>query len=528
MSTKMSLVANTGSFLLHRLKPGGRNIHAGGVSHRKPTRQFDSPEGETIDHDEQQVENEIGLEGKPECVALRAPSLIESRPVADATGWEMPPAGLVIWGLSRCLSLSILFTFSVVFSQTSFARQPQRNQNQTPRASTTNSKQGVKLELKMQSRAECPSNLLLLSDLVEVQGSDALVQQVVDLPLAPAPRVGDTQTWSRSDIEKSLSLRGVSSETIRWQGSLECSVRRVEGQRREARKPKPADSKITNGQQAGVKEAAYQEPIAKDSFVPRSQAQQPSTPIDKSQFTTAFTTPTTVAQAESIASQAIEGYLQTKTSSTGRWNITVQMPTEHAKLISQRFKILGVAGGQPPWEGQQEFQFLIKGPNGEESITIPATVKLPDMVVAAKRPLSKGYVLKEEDLDWIPMPRGLSNGPETCFARPELVVGQQLRRSMSTQQVIRINEVGPPTIIQVGDLIGISIVSGGVTVETNGRALEAGALDDLIQIEVHPHRKRVLARITGDRTAEVISNSVVSNSQSPQKNVGQTNNAIRR
>ncbi|MCY2982635.1 MAG: flagellar basal body P-ring formation chaperone FlgA [Planctomycetota bacterium] len=381
----------------------------------------------------------------------------------------------------------------------------------------------------MQSRAECPSNLLLLSDLVDIQGSDTLVQQVIDLPLAPAPRVGDAQTWTRNDIEKSLSLRGVSSEAIHWQGSLECSVRRVEGQRRETRKPSPNDTTTTNGQKAAVKEAAYREPLAKDSFgVSKSQAQQPNNPIDKSQFTAAFTTPATVSQAESIAAQAIEGYLQTKTSSSGRWNITVQMPTEHAKLISQRFKILGLAGGQPPWEGQQEFQFLIKGPNGEETITIPATVKLPDMVVAAKRPLSKGYVLKEEDLDWIPMPRGLSYGPETCFTKPELLVGQQLRRSMSTQQVIRINEVGPPTIIQVGDLIGISIVSGGVTVETNGRAIEAGALDDLIQIEVQPHRKRVLARITGDRTAEVISNSVVSNSQPSQKKVGQSSTAIRR
>ena len=381
----------------------------------------------------------------------------------------------------------------------------------------------------MQSRAECPSNLLLLSDLVDVQGSDALVQQVIDLPLAPAPRVGDTQTWTRSDIEKSLTLRGVSAETIRWQGSLECSVRRVEGQRRENRTPTHSDNKTTNGQKTTVKEAAYQEPIGKDSMgASRVQTQQPSNPIDKSQFTTAFTTLATVSQAESIASQAIEGYLQTKTSSSGRWNITVQMPTEHAKLISQRFKILGVAGGQPPWEGQQEFQFLIKGPNGEETVTIPATVKLPDMVVAAKRPLSKGYVLREVDLDWIPMPRGLSYGPETCFTKPELAVGQQLRRSMSTQQVIRISEVGPPTIIQVGDLIGISIVSGGVTVETNGRAIEAGALDDLIQIEVQPHRKRVLARITGDRTAEVISNSAVSNSQPTQKNVGQATNAIRR
>jgi flagella basal body P-ring formation protein FlgA len=77
-------------------------------------------------------------------------------------------------------------------------------------------------------------------------------------------------------------------------------------------------------------------------------------------------------------------------------------------------------------------------------------------------------------------------------------------------------------IIHVGDLVAIGIVSGGVTVETNGRAIEPGAMDDLIQIEVQPHRKRVLARVTGDRTAEVISNGTANAAQSSRKNASHT------
>lgn len=461
----------------------------------------------------------------PRALASTFRPILEVAPLAPFKG-EGLGGRKSLW--LHCVAIPLIYC--AMFSSNLSAKQPQRTQDQSPRSASTSSKPGgAKLELKLQSRAECPSNLLLLSDLVDVQGSDALVKQVVDVPLAPAPRVGDAQTWTRSDIEKSLSLRGVPADAIHWQGSMECNVRRVEGKRREARKPTATDSKTTTGTTMAVKEAAYQEPIGKNALgETKPQPQQSTNLIDKSLFTTAFTTPAIVHQAESIAVQAIEGYLQTKTSSAGRWNISVQMPTEHAKLISQRFKILGIAGGQPPWEGKQEFQFLIKGPNGEETIVIPATVRLPDMVVAAKRPLSKGYVLREIDLDWIPMPLGLSYGPETCFSKPELAVGQQLRRSMSTQQVIQINEVGPPTIIQVGDLIGISIVSGGVSVDTNGRAVEAGALDDLIQIEVQPHRKKVMARITGDRKAEVISNSVASNSQMTQKNAGQASTAIRR
>ena len=83
-------------------------------------------------------------------------------------------------------------------------------------------------------------------------------------------------------------------------------------------------------------------------------------------------------------------------------------------------------------------------------------------------------------------------------------------------------------IIHVGDLVGIAIVAGGVTVETNGRAMEAGAIDDLIQIEVQPHRKRVLARVTGDRTAEIISNGASNIDSAKRKAANLSSSTLKR
>ena len=369
---------------------------------------------------------------------------------------------------------------------------------QTPRGLGSGESRTVKVELQLKTTSECTSHLLLLADLVRIKGSDALVQQLQDLPLAPAPRIGKDQTWTREDIAKTLALRGISGERIHWQGAVECMVRRVEGE--------PKLSETTTNPGFGVQPAGFKQPAKTQEQRKPQDAPQTKKSIDKTAFTSAFTTPGNVAQAERTVVLAIQNYLQTKTSSIGNWIITAQVPTEHVNIVMQRNRILGVAGGQPPWEGKQEFTFLLKGPNGEMSVIIPASVKLPEMVVAANRPLVKNYVLREDDLVWIPMPRGLNYGPEDCFSQTEPLVGQQLRRAMSTQQVIRLNEVGPPTIIHVGDLVGIGVVSGGVTVETNGRAIESGAIDDLIQVEVQPHRKRVLARVTGDRTVEVISN----------------------
>lgn len=373
----------------------------------------------------------------------------------------------------------------------------------------------------LKSKADCPSNVLLLSDMVELQGSDAIVHQIADLPLAPAPSSGSKQTWSRSSIEKMLQLRGLASEAIRWKGSSECEVHRVDGVRAkkfDLNAPKEAMNSST--EMPVIDQAQYtQVGAAENSAKPL--------PVDRTKFTAPFTTPVTLSVAERFASEAISNYLQTKTNSNGRWIVKVTIPSEFAGLLSQRAKILGVAGGQPPWEGEQEFQFLIKGPNGEQSIPIRSVIQLPEMVVSANRPLAKGYVLKEEDLDWIPFPPGTKFGADDCFKSVESLVGQQLRRSMSTQQVIRINEVGPPTLIQVGDVIQVEVVSGAVVVGTQGRAIESGGMDDLIQVEIEPNRNRVLARITTEKTVEVVASSGRASSSKSKTSNAPQNKTIR-
>jgi flagella basal body P-ring formation protein FlgA len=363
--------------------------------------------------------------------------------------------------------------------------------------------------LTMRSTAQCPSNILLLTDIVEIKGSDALIQQISDLVIAPAPKLGQKQSWRRASIEKVLQLRGLPSEAIRWAGADECSVVRVDGQRAPTTDlPNVAQlANDTPSDPTRVTSTAYADVATANSVTANGIATNIVGTIDTSRFTPSSTTPVTITMAERNAADAISNYLKTKTNSNGQWIIQPKIPSEYAKALSTRVQIEGVNGGQPPWEGQQEFVFLLRDSKGMRTINVQAMVKLPEMVVAANRPLSKGYVLRDSDLVWIPMPRGLSYGPEDCFATPDALIGQQLRRSVSTQQVIRQSEVGAPTVVQVGNVITVEVVSGDIVVATNGRAIEAGSMDDLIQVEVEPSKNRVLGRITGPKTVEVIANS---------------------
>jgi flagellar basal body P-ring formation protein FlgA len=370
------------------------------------------------------------------------------------------------------------------------------------------------VKLKLLPRHDTKADLLLLSDLVEMQGSDSIIHVIRELPVAPSPRMGKSATWSRDAINKLLAMRGISEESIQWSGPTECQVTRVEGTRKFSPKPSTAI--------APVQSASASMPIP-SSFSNETKAipDVESPALDRSQFTPVFTTPTNVSMAQRLAADAINDYLKTKTNSNGRWIIQARVPTEHAKLLSQRNRILSVGGGQPPWEGEQEFVFLIKAQTGEQAVPIQATVRLPDMVAAVNRPLAKGYILKLEDLSWIPMPTGLKFGSEDCFSDIESLIGQQLRRSMSTQQVVRLNEVGPPTVVHVGDIVQVEVVSGDIVVGSKGRAIEAGGMDDLVQVELDTSRSRVLARITGDKKVEVISNG-------PRAPVAKTNNQVNR
>jgi flagella basal body P-ring formation protein FlgA len=212
-----------------------------------------------------------------------------------------------------------------------------------------------------------------------------------------------------------------------------------------------------------------------------------------------------IAQAERIASTAIEKYLHTKTNSTIDYTIRPEISTELAPMLLQMRQIVGVDGGLPPWDGEQNFEFLIKGPTGEMVVPIRAIIDIPNLVVAASKQLAKGRVIREEDLLLIPMPRGSRESADKCFTEVQELIGMELKRSMSTQQVVLRQDAGSPTLIHSGDAIKLEVIAGSLVVETNGKAIESGGLDDLIHVESLDNRKRLLGRVTGERVVEVVS-----------------------
>lgn len=365
--------------------------------------------------------------------------------------------------------------------------------DQTARSSST-----AKIVVRLNASAKCPNNILRLRDVAEVRGAAATVNRIAELPIAPTPPLGSRQDWSRSDIQKALQIRGVDISNLQWEGLGVCRVERVSATQIVDR-PEP-NSQV-------VAASAVNQP--NPSFEKQADAtKQPSSnmAVDGAQFMTAFTTPGVVAQAERIAQTAIENYLQTQTQSTAEFVVKPIIPPNLAQTILQRRQVIGIAGGQPPYAGLQTFELLVRSPAGQEKVTLQAEIQLPEMILISTKALPKGHWIQPEDLTYQPLPKGWKDGVQNCFTDEEDLVGKELKRGVSAKQILKRGDAGAPTLVEAGDAVKIELVLGAVVIETNGRAIESGGLDDLIQVETAEHKKRLMARVRSERIVEVYSN----------------------
>ncbi len=315
------------------------------------------------------------------------------------------------------------------------------------------------VRIAIKERFYTSKNLLQLSDVADISGDESIVGKLVDLPIGLAPAPGKQYSWTQDELLQLLNLRGLDAKHIRWAGANACQV-------------------------------TYQTSVS---------------PEKRAEFTKPFQAPQVVSLAEKNISAVILAYLQNKGPTAAGWTIEPTVPSEHTKVLSQRHLIKGISGGTEPWTGHQTFTLLIQIPGGETTIDVEAEVQLPPMVIAASAPLAKGRILSEEDLKLVRLTPAMKADFEDCYEDTQLIVGKELRRNMSTGQPIQRTDTGPASVIHAKDFVRIRVVAGAVMAETNGRALQSGGTDELIQVEVSESKKRLASRVIGPGLVEVIS-----------------------
>jgi flagella basal body P-ring formation protein FlgA len=335
--------------------------------------------------------------------------------------------------------------------------------------------------LRFRDQPVVEGQVVRVGDMLEIiSGLDQQMEDLLKLPLAPAPREGVHQTWTRADVIQHLELRGLHSNNIRWHGAEQVVVR-------------------------------HGKPVASSTnSIPGQLASRSNSSIPGREFSPAFVQERSVKQAEMLLSQAITEYVTLKSGDRTEWRIELTVPMQFVHVMQIKNNIVSISGGHSPWEGTQEFVFEVKDRGALIQVPIKASLKLPPMVVSSTRPIRKDEVITADALTYSPLPKRSAASSAEYFTDIDALVGKQLRRSVSTGLAIEADFVGEPIVISRGELVEVESIAGSVVVRTSGRAVESGSVGQLIGVELLPARKKVLATVSGPlkvRIAAVASRS---------------------
>lgn len=113
-------------------------------------------------------------------------------------------------------------------------------------------------------------------------------------------------------------------------------------------------------------------------------------------------------------------------------------------------------------------------------------------VPVLNRVLPQGVIIGKADLDWVKMPADRAND---YLRAAESVVGMELRRQMPEQSPLRTQDVVAARVIKRGALVTMKIVHPAMVLTAQGRALQDGAVGDVIRVSNTQSNRTIEARI---------------------------------
>ena len=127
-------------------------------------------------------------------------------------------------------------------------------------------------------------------------------------------------------------------------------------------------------------------------------------------------------------------------------------------------------------------------------IYLSASVQITKPIVVANKPLHRGEVITANMLmlDKINIAK-LRYG---YFTDPTLVIGQTVKLAVSMGSPITPKMVESPTLIKRGQLVEIVAVGRGIEVRQKGKALNDGALGDLVSVKNLTSKRTVEGQVS--------------------------------
>lgn len=89
------------------------------------------------------------------------------------------------------------------------------------------------------------------------------------------------------------------------------------------------------------------------------------------------------------------------------------------------------------------------------------------------------------------------------FARLSDVIGQEARVVLYPGRPIMAGDIGPPALVDRNQIVRLFFDGGGLQIETEGRALERGAVGDHVRVMNLSSRATLFGQVQQDGTVKV-------------------------
>ncbi|PIW27869.1 MAG: flagella basal body P-ring formation protein FlgA [Rhodospirillales bacterium CG15_BIG_FIL_POST_REV_8_21_14_020_66_15] len=187
-------------------------------------------------------------------------------------------------------------------------------------------------------------------------------------------------------------------------------------------------------------------------------------------------------------------------------------PASELELSTQLTRV-HIAGSTPATVGidditydarTQRFAAVVSIPKGDpagEKLRLTGRLYPVVKIPVLSRVVSRNDVIGQRDVKWIRI-RADRVMPDTVTKLEDLV-GMSSKRGLRPDDVVRQSDIERPILVERGSLVTVTLTHGPMALTAQGKALERGALGDVVQI-VNRRSKAVFeGEVTGPGRAKV-------------------------
>jgi flagella basal body P-ring formation protein FlgA len=329
-------------------------------------------------------------------------------------------------------------------------------------------------QITLRDRVAMKSSVVRLSDIAEITTDDEqLAQKYAAMPLMPAPGAGGQRFLRKREVEDLLAAHGADLSEVQIQG--------------------PPQVVISNA----------------------AAAQGSETPINRHAEILAGRAVKGVAEqldpreSESLqrdVQHLVADYLSSKSPDAAGCEVACDVAERHLWLLQTANSSPVCSGGNPPWTGRQRLVITFHTERGEASFPVYAEVtsKAAPAVVAIEN-IPRGAVITAAHLELRMVDRlPKSNNRRLPVDSVEKLIGMEAKQTIQAGAIVFSDHVQSPIVVKRGELITVASESGAIRVRTTVRALQDCSEGQLVQVESLDTKERFDARVTGLRTAAIM------------------------